>query len=283
MSPARRAASRKPSKRSNKPAPATPGYHVGAGSPDPIRIVPLSLPPELLQPPSTAAAIAAQAPQLTYRGGPLLSAVEVTTIFWGAAWSGAQAARAGQLNAFFDFIVTSALMDVIAEYGVTGRPIGHGKRAGTVTIGTPAPPVSVTDNAIRVFLQHQLATNAGLPAPDPNSLYFVFLPPGVSVVQGGTRSCQSFCGYHDAIGGHLYYAVMPYPGCNGCLSGMPVLDALTTTASHELCEAITDPVPGRGWYDDANGEIGDICAWKTRKLGSYTIQLEWSNSSDACV
>jgi len=42
-------------------------------------------------------------------------------------------------------------------------------------------------------------------------------------------------------------------------------------------------VPGQGWYDDNNGEIGDICAWKTRILGGYTIQLEWSNNAGACV
>ena len=46
---------------------------------------------------------------------------------------------------------------------------------------------------------------------------------------------------------------------------------------------ITDPVPGQGWYDDNNGEIGDICAWKTRTLGGYTIQQEWSNKAGACV
>jgi hypothetical protein len=44
------------------------------------------------------------------------------------------------------------------------------------------------------------------------------------------------------------------------------IDALTSTSSHELCEAITDPIPGQGWYDDANGEIGDICAWKSKNL-----------------
>jgi hypothetical protein len=42
-------------------------------------------------------------------------------------------------------------------------------------------------------------------------------------------------------------------------------------------------VPGQGWYDDANGEIGDICAWQTKKLGSYTVQLEWSNKANSCV
>jgi hypothetical protein len=50
-----------------------------------------------------------------------------------------------------------------------------------------------------------------------------------------------------------------------------------------LCEAITDPIPGQGWYDDTNGEIGDICAWKTKKMGAYTVQLEWSNKKNQCI
>jgi hypothetical protein len=73
------------------------------------------------------------------------------------------------------------------------------------------------------------------------------------------------------------------PGCSGCTGGLATLDALTSTSSHELCEAITDPVPGQGWYDDVNGEIGDICAWKTKQVGTYTVQLEWSNQANACV
>ena len=76
---------------------------------------------------------------------------------------------------------------------------------------------------------------------------------------------------------------MPYPGCRGCLGNLTVLDALASTSSHELCEAITDAVPGLGWYDDNNGEIGDICAWQTKKIGPWTVQLEWSNRANACV
>ncbi|MGH3578425.1 MAG: hypothetical protein ACRDU0_12830, partial [Mycobacterium sp.] len=94
--------------------------------------------------------------------------------------------------------------------------------------------------------------------------------------------CQAFCGYHSDIGGQIFYAAMPYPGCAGCTGNLAPFDALTSTSSHELCEAITDPIPGQGWYDDANGEIGDICAWKTRKLGAYTVQLEWSNRNNTC-
>ncbi len=61
------------------------------------------------------------------------------------------------------------------------------------------------------------------------------------------------------------------------------LTALTSTSSHELCEAIADAVAGTGWYDDSNGEIGDICAWKTKTVAGYTVQQEWSNRANACV
>jgi hypothetical protein len=99
----------------------------------------------------------------------------------------------------------------------------------------------------------------------------------------GGASCVNFCGYHNDIDGQVFYAVMPYPACAGCTSGLSVIDALTATTSHELAEAITDPIPGQGWYDDQNGEIGDICAWQTKKLGDYTVQLEWSNNAGRCL
>jgi hypothetical protein len=249
---------------------------------DPIRIVPVH-PIEAVALPAHGAA-PPPAPQLTYRGGPLLTAVEVFTVFWGAPWSSLpESDLASGLNAFFDFVLTSPLIDQLAEYDVAGYSIGHGRRLGTVTITTPAPGPSISDAAIQHVLQQEITTNSAFPAPGPNVLYFLYLPPGVSVVQGGSRSCQAFCGYHSEIGGSIFYAVMPFPGCSGCTGGLTALEALTSTSSHELCEAITDTVPGQGWYDDANGEIGDICAWKTKTLGAYTVQLEWSNKQNQCV
>jgi hypothetical protein len=44
----------------------------------PIRIVPLHL--------AGALAPAQVPPQLTYRNGPLIGAVQVFTLFWGSAW-----------------------------------------------------------------------------------------------------------------------------------------------------------------------------------------------------
>jgi hypothetical protein len=249
-----------------KKSQITPGH--------PIRIVPMHRP----EAEAPGATIAQAAPQLTYRNGPLLTAVQVFTIFWGSAWQKPpQSDFVPRINQFFDFILTSALLDQLAEYSVPGKQIGRGSRIGTATITSPSPGKSVQDSAI------QISSGTVLPAPTPNTLYFVMLPPGVQVIQGGSASCTAFCGYHDAINSSIFYAVMPYPGCSGCTGGLAVFDALTSTTSHELCEAITDPVPGQGWYDDNNGEIGDICAWKTRSLGAYTIQLEWSNKASSCV
>lgn len=246
---------------------------------DPIRIVPL-------HDPADAATVAPPlpAPHLTYRGGALLESVKVFTVFWGQAWTaGAEAQLAQDLNAFFDFVLTSSLMDQLAEYNTGPYVIGHGSRIGSATITTPALRHVASEGAVQHMLRQEITANTAFPQPDANTLYFVYLPPGVVAVQGGTRSCQSFCGYHSSLIG-LNYAVMPYPGCAGCIGTLASpLDALTSTSSHELCEAITDPTPGQGWYDDTNGEIGDICAWHTKQLGSYTVQLEWSNNAGACT
>src|SRR3984893_5365440 len=245
---------------------------------DSIRVVPLHLPDEMKVAPAVP-------PHLSYRNGPLLSAVEVFTVFWGATWQNApQSDLAKNVNQFFDFILTSALIDQLSEYSVQGGPtISHGKHVGTITITTPQLRHSVSDNAIQHMLQQEISTNAAFPQPNPNMLYFVYLPPGVAVVQGGGSSCKVFCGYHNDINAQIFYAVMPYPGCAGCTGSLAVLDALTSTSSHELCEAITDAIPGQGWYDDFNGEFGDICAWNTKKVGDYTVQLEWSNQTRTCV
>lgn len=239
-----------------------------------IRIVPLH---------GDALAAPVAAASLTYRGGPLLPAVQVFTFFWGEAWSKAPLdAMARQINQFFDFVVTSPLLDQMSEYSVAGMTIRHGASTGSVTVKTP-PPSSVADAEVQAFIRQEIAIDSAVPQPTANSLYFVYLPPGITSTLNGAASCSNFCGYHSDIGGNVFYAVMPYPDCAGCLGSLSALDALTSTSSHELCEAITDPVAGQGWYDDQNGEIGDICAWKTKKLGAYTVQLEWSNKAGSCI
>jgi hypothetical protein len=136
---------------------------------DPIRIVPLH---------GDALAAPVAAASLTYRGGPLLPAVKVFTFFWGDVWLQEPLAAMGrQINQFFDFVVTSPLVDQLAEYNVAGMTIGHGSRTGSVTLRT-APPSSVADADIQSLIQQEISTDPAVPQPTANSLYFVFLPPG---------------------------------------------------------------------------------------------------------
>lgn len=274
----RKAAATKRRKRAAKKARTKRGSEIR----DVIRIVPVAAPNELFR--HVAAVPAAPPPQLTYRGGQLLSSVQVFNLYIGAAWStGNPKTIAAGLDAFFKFVVTSPLIDQLAEYDVPSYKITHGKFLGSKVLSSILPPSSVTDAWMQTTLQQAIAAGGAVPSAGPNVLYFLYLPPGVSLTQGGGKSCQAFCGYHDHINSKIFYAAMPYANCNGCLGGLSTLDALTSTSSHELCEAITDPVPGTGWYDDANGEIGDICAWETKKIGSHAVQKEWSNAQHQCV
>jgi hypothetical protein len=233
--------------------------------------------------------VSAGAASLSYGQGPLLTSVQVYTIFWGADWQTApDSSLIDQLNRFFDAILASSVIDLLAEYGVAGQSIGHGSRIGSNVIATEpgAGTGNVNDNDIQQALQGWMT--AGLiPAQTANSLYFVYLPPNVTVTgpNNAGASCSQFCGYHwyAAASPNIYYAVVPYPGCASCLGGMAQLDALTSVCSHELCESITDPEPWTGWNDPNNGEIGDICAWQTASVAGYTVQKEWSNTQGACA
>ncbi|HEX5417386.1 MAG TPA: hypothetical protein VFZ25_17105 [Chloroflexota bacterium] len=262
----------------------SPGAAVARAAPaDAIRIVPVFGVHQIAAP--VAGAPPQPAPQLIYNGGPLLTTVKVFTVFWGSAWQQSPPSDLRtQLNQFFDNILSSPLIDQLAEYSVPGFTIGPGTRTGAATVTDSEPPIALGDQQIQQMLQQAIGTSPDFPQPDANSLYFVYLPPGVTVSMGGSRSCQAFCGYHDTINnGQIFYAVMPYPGCAGCTGGLSTFDALTATSSHELCEAITDPIPGQGWYDQVHGEIGDICAWQFKRVGQYNVQLEWSNAASQCV
>jgi hypothetical protein len=223
------------------------------------------------------------AAKLTYRDGPLITNVEVFTIFWGNLWGSTPTSTdlMDKLNTFFGDIVVSSAIDQLAEYSVPGQTIEHGSFIGTKVITTNAPVGSVTDSVIRAQLKKWVAAQA-VPKNTNDTLYFIYLDPGIVSIMGGSRSCQSYCGYHNNVG-KIYYAVVPNPTCSGCLGGLQVFDAMTGSSSHELCEAITDAVPGSGWYDDTNGEIGDICAWNFKQVSGYTVQLEWSNKQESCV
>ena len=146
-----------------------------------------------------------------------------------------------------------------------------------------------------------------VPPPTPDTLYAIFLPPGVTVTdpQLGT-SCVQYGGYHSetygvGLGSGVAYALIPRCAQFNYTSG---IDAITTVTSHELIEAATDPYPFSDpayhivddphaiWNAQPMGEIGDMCVDEPQSyanlFGNFIVQRVWSNAAaaaghDPCV
>jgi hypothetical protein len=259
---------------------------------------------------------------LSYFGGPIISNVQVIQVLYGSGSYNSQIAGSTSptMGNFFGDIVgaNSGLMTLLQQYntnisGGTGQVFGNGTFAGLFQIVPAAGNngSTITDAQIQSELLAQI--NAGhLPGPtndalgNPNTLYMIYFPPGKTISQGGSNSCQAggFCAYHGTTSStlnskHVLYGVLPdMQAGSGCSTGCgtsTVFGNYTSVTSHELVEALTDADVGiattfaapLAWYDQTNGEIGDIC---NAQQGSYvangttyTIQLEFSNSANNCV
>jgi hypothetical protein len=184
----------------------------------------------------------------------------------------------------------------LAQYSTSRYTIANGTFGGADT-DVQAPPASVTDSQVRDEIRAQIAAGH-LRKPDPNTVYFVFTPPHTVVVNSeGLASEGNFTAYHLFVSGSngFAYAVIPYETRDDPR-------VMTVYASHELAEAVTDPEPGEttlGWYDDNNGEIGDIpvSLFAAGTIGQadlideldasdgtiYLVQKEWSVKANAPV
>lgn len=245
-------------------------------------------------------ATAGTSARLTYWGGPVVEHAKVVAVLWGSA---VDAQVAEKVGSFYKSFVGSSSFTWLSEYDTNTQHIGAGALAGVYTIAPSRKGKTLTDSQIQKELAAQIRKGA-LPKTDANTIYMLHFPPGVRITMGAAASCESggFCGFHGSFKSrtaHARYAVIPDmgpgSGCDkGCGGGSP-LSSVTSVASHELVEAVTDPDVGLAkglaaplaWYDASHGEIADICAGHqgTLRAGgtTWTIQKQWSNSARACV
>src|SRR5579883_1359253 len=261
-----------------------------------------------------APAAAPAGAHLAYFGGSVISRIQVVQVLYG----GTQSAYASQvwataspsLASFYAGVTNSAYFDWLVEYdtpsaGGTGQTIGRGAfLAQRHIVPSAANDGSViSDLQIEGEIAAQIAAGA-LPAPtsdaagNPNTVYMINFPRGKTITLGPLTSCTSggFCAYHQSFasnGQTIVYGVLPDMGptsaCSlGCGANPVEFNDQTAVASHELIEAVTDPVPTLGWYDPNNGEIGDICNQQQGTVVggdglTYVVQKEFSNLDDACI
>ncbi len=259
---------------------------------------------------------------LSYFGGPIISNTQIVQVLYGSGSYNAQVAgtTSPTMGNFFGDILgsNSGLSSFLQQYntpvsGGTGQTFGFGTFAGLFQIvpSSANNGSTISDTQIQSELLAQI-TAGHLPAPildaggNPNTLYMIYFPPGKTITQGGSSSCVAggFCAYHGTTsslfsGHNVLYGVLPdMQAGSGCATGCGTSTTFgnyTSVTSHELVEAMTDAFVGiattfaapLAWYDQTNGEIGDICNGQqgsyTANGTTYTIQLEFSNSANNCV
>jgi hypothetical protein len=241
---------------------------------------------------------------LQYYGGPVISHPKVYAVFWGGNVDSETQSKVGP---FFSNILDSTYMDWLTEYNTTltavdGRKgtdqtLNRGTYAGALTITPINTSRSLSDADVQHELDAQIAAGK-LPAATDDSLYMIYFPSGISISIDNSRSCSSFCAYHEGFksaksGANVYYGVMPVCGF-GCDVAGSTFDSLSVVSSHECFEAITDPFPTPGdkpaypqaWNDAGGQEIGDLCAQGNSTVTGHgltsAVQWEYDNSIGGC-
>lgn len=163
----------------------------------------------------------------------------------------------------------------------------------------------ITDAQIRTEIQRVMALKGW--TGGINKMFLLFTSSGEgSCFDAGGSSCaySDYCAYHSDISGStpIIYGNEPYGDPNYCQTGgtpspnndVPA-DTAATAASHEMTEAITDPLLN-AWYTAQGNEIGDLCAYDygtntydSGKANQYwngryfELQTEFDNHVRGCV
>jgi hypothetical protein len=271
-------------------------------------------------------------PLVYHAGGSIMPRVKLYAIFWIPA--ALQNGGSTGMSVAYQNLQTRLLMDYTANgidnnntqyYQVIGATATHIQNAAGVGLASglagftvdnapypasgcsdPATPGNcITDAQVQAEIQRVMALKGW--TSGPNKLFLLYTSSGEgSCFDSAGTSCAytQYCAYHSFIGTSppVIYANMPFGNLSVCqVSGTPspngnaAADAVTDVASHEITEAITDPLLN-AWFDSSGNEIGDICnfnyganGWDAGAANQmwngnfYEVQQEFDNHVGGCV
>jgi autotransporter-associated beta strand protein len=222
--------------------------------------------------------------------------VKIEEIFLTDSNNGKSSGFQSQLSSYFTTITgDSYISKLLGQYSISGFPIANGTLDKIDTLASAAPDEVTgghsyyTDAKLQSIIKGEISNGNTAATDGLNHLYFIFTPPGDAVDGGGgATSINSFLGYHSAFvdannQNFDYYAVIPdQSSVNATEFGATLaLPGETVVSSHEMAEAITDPVPVSGWVNPnlgGSGEVGDQAANEYYVQDSHEVQYEWSNA-----
>jgi hypothetical protein len=265
---------------------------------------------------------AALAPPLIYHaGGKIMPSATIYAIYWIPASGKLQNGGSTTLPVTYQNLQTRLLADYPAHgidnittqyYQIAGSTVSYIHNAGGlggVAVDTSPYPASgctdtytpgncISDAQIQAEIQKVMTAHGwtgGL-----NKIFVLYTSSGEgSCFDAGGAVCAYtyYCAYHGFFGAApVIYANMPFGNPATCqIPGQPspngnaAADTTTTAASHEITEAITDPLLN-AWYTSQGNEIGDLCAynygtntWDAGKANQswsghfYELQQEFDN------
>jgi hypothetical protein len=253
-------------------------------------------------------------PLIVQQRGSVAAAPVITPITFASTYVNA----VSDFDAFVQQIVTQPFWPATtAEYGV-----------GKTTVQPPvhlgeAAPASITSSDIDAWLAAKIESGAaGFADATDDSLFVVYYPSSTTITRSGLKMCTGFGGYHEDVtatisGKTVHPMIAVLPECvtpAGSPPGTPTtLEQLTTSVSHEMVEAVTDPYvlhfggsppypafigtskgtatfdPYIAWTFAIHGtwsplETADICekqssSYFTPSGFPYQVQRTWSNAN----
>lgn len=239
-------------------------------------------------------AVAGPSTLVASNGGPIIPHPNLVVVNWNG---GVDPVVGNAITGFYSTLLGSSYVSGTIEYGV-----GAGGAFGIVPI-VPAPAhagLVVTKSDVAAELDAHITAH-DLPAPDGNTVYAVYLPPGYTADLDGARSCQTICGFHErctppTCSRTIHYEVIPDQGaCSLCSHGLAKLDATTVISTHELIEAATDPELNAWAFRSLSAveEVTDLCEnvnpprnaflVQTARVGSFLVEKSWSNVQHNCT
>jgi hypothetical protein len=281
--------------------------------------------PTVQQRAARAKAFADAGPLLYHSGGAIMPTAYLYAIFWLPASGKLQNGQATSLPFNDRFLETTFLQDY-ARHATGTLTTQYSQTIGTTTtyitgsgglldtyLDTAPYPASgcsdgatpgncLTDAQIQTEIQRVMSVKGwtgGL-----NRIVLLFTSSGEGSCIGGSCAYTEYCAYHGAITSvspNIIYANMPYGNLSVCQvpgtpspNGNAAADAVISVTSHEVTEAITDPLLN-AWYTAQGNEIGDLCnfnygsnTWDGGKANQswtghfYEVQMEFDNHALAC-
>jgi hypothetical protein len=215
--------------------------------------------------------------------GPVIGNVDVQLVFWGKEWANpAPSVPPSDIQNRVDTILHSPYMSRLTQYGCSAT----GRVRGTTFITDGDPPNPFNDGDIQSLVVG-LIDNETLPEPDEDWDLFVcvFMPTYANYGPGGALGAHSAVVWSD----YDLFDVDNDRARVAWIGNPGNVDGITTTFSHELVEACTDPetTASPGWRqvpcsNPSQCEIGDVCS-STARINGVQVQAYWSNADNSCV